>query len=113
MNWIDATLQFPPERLAPEFLAIYRERYSDPETGWAFVHWDDIEKTRRRKASFTEGSISPLPIYDQPEPEDDALDEREPVALKVECGWPERFILDLRENAYPDFFEGITEITEE
>lgn len=113
MSLIDAILRFPPDWPSDEWRDEYRVRYRDGELGWGAAHWDDVDHTRRRKASISDGSIDPIPVYNGPEPAEGEPDMREIIALEVECGWPEQFIIDLRNNAYPDFFAGITEITED
>ncbi len=110
MSYIDATMQFPPDRLGQAFVSEYLSRYTDPATGWAAAHWDESEQTRRRQASLFDGTIVPTPIKDGPEPADFAVDTRPVVALQISCGWPEAFLTDLQRNPQPepDLFGGIT-----
>lgn len=112
-----ATLLFPPGRLDLSFVATYLARYTDPATGWAAAHWDDSSRTRTRRASLFDGSISPTPHYDAPIPSGFAdftpawraahLDGHTIALL-----WPESFLADLARDPQPEseLFGGIRSI---
>jgi len=102
MNWTDATVFFPAilfngdGQFSPELLDLFLDRYTDPETGWATVHWDDSAHTRRRKASVFDGSIEPTPVYDKG-PDEYGVYPSDAVIIgyTISCGWNPQFLEDI------------------
>ena len=111
-NFVLATVQFPLGRLAPSFLSMYRGRYADPDTGWTFEFQDKTDDpASRRSGSLSNGSIVPIPVYDE-EPDSDATPKwraEHQIGSSIAGYWPPQFLADAQRDPQPEpeLFDGI------
>lgn len=109
------TIFFPLGTLTQAFINTYLSRYTDPVTGWAAAHWDDVAHTRLRRASLFDGSIDPVPHYNAKVPAEPTSDwlASHLDGHTIEAIWPESFLDDLARDPQPEpeLFGGIVILT--
>lgn len=125
MNWIEATIFFPVNRITRETIDRYVAKYSveirgpqdlngqlmtlepgEENKSLSIICVDNTRLALFRKLSHYDGTLAPMPLYDPPLAEDESEDDREPIGYIITALWPKAFRDDVLTQTDPDL-EGI------